>query len=149
MKKLLQFKRRKGQTELSLGIVTIVVIAVAVMVAVFILGVGRSITGRPLLRAGYQSSVTADGKTLYLCLYNDGPVSLKGATVTVTAGENTYIFSNVDIPAGKSWCDSTTSTTTQPKPFYNVGQVDATIRIDTSDGSYTDMLYTRLLVIGG
>jgi len=148
MQKLLQLKlrRRRAQAELSAAIVVIVTLVVAVMVAVFILGVGRSITGRPLLRAGYQSSVTADGKTLYLCLYNDGTVPLKGANVTVTAGQNTYTFSSVDVPAGKSWCGQG-QRGSGSDTFYNVGQVDATIQITAA--GYTDVLYTRLLVIGG
>jgi len=154
MQKLLQLprlKRRKGQTELATAIVIIVVLAVAALVAYWYISTARSLTGRPNIRAGTTNTITASNPAyVYICLYNDGPVNAtitKAVVDVYSGGKNiaSATFTPGTIPAGGSWCSSTT--TTVSGSLSGFAQVDAVITVTTSSGS--TQIPTKLIVIGG
>jgi len=152
--RLPKLRKRRAQTELATAIVIIVVLAVAALVAYWYISTARSLTGRPTLRAGTTNSVTTSG-TVYICLYNDGPVNANIQSLKVDVYNGGSPVASVDgssfnpppntIEAGGSWCGS--ASVNNLGSLSGVAQVDAVITVVTSSGS--TQIPTKLIVIGG
>jgi len=158
-----KLRRRKGQTELATAIVIIVVLAVAALVAYWYISTARSLTGRPLLRTGYSNTITADGSTAYVCVYNDGPKPVTASvTVTVvfktssgTSSSSTSTQSeppSATIEPSGSACFKLSGFNPSVSIAPGIGQLDATIHVTgtTADGKpVAEELPTKLTVLGG